>query len=70
MRDFMITEEAPGFWHYHISYKETFTKPLCGKDMTTMWTNLLMNTWGFEGHLREKYCPDCKEIYDKMIGDE
>lgn len=67
MSDLMITEGAPGYWHYHISYVETFIKPLCGKDLTTMWTNLPMNTWGMKTHLKERYCTECKEIYDKIM---
>jgi hypothetical protein len=69
MRDVMITEEAPGYYHYHISYVEDYIRPVCGKDMITMWTHIPMNTWGCKGHLKEKYCKECKEIYDKMIGD-
>jgi len=63
--EFMVTEAAPGYWSYHISYVDTFTKPLCGKDIVTMVTAIPMNTWGFVGHLRERYCDECKKIYEE-----
>jgi hypothetical protein len=64
--DYMITEEAPGYWHYHISYTDSFIQPLCGKKITTMWTHIPLDTWGLVTHLRERYCEKCKEIYDKQ----
>ena len=63
--DFMITEEAPGYFNYHISYKISFIEPICGKPVITMHTEIPMNTWGFVGHLNERYCEQCKELYDE-----
>ena len=62
---FMITEEWTGYFHYHISNCDTFTKPICGKDITTMQTSIPLDTWGVITHLKEKYCDKCKEIYNE-----
>jgi hypothetical protein len=67
---FMITEGVHGYFHYHISYVDTFSKSLCGKNETTMWTDIPMDTWGFRGHLKERYCKECKEIYEKITNEE
>ena len=67
MKEHMITEEVTGNYSYHISETPTFTKSLCGKDITMMWTNIPFTTWGHVGHLRERYCNKCKEIYDRRM---
>jgi hypothetical protein len=67
MPDFMMVEEFTGHWFYHIAYKDSFTRPLCGKNMVTMQTSIPMNIWGFVGHLKERYCDACKKIYDEEM---
>ena len=59
--EFVITEGVEGYWHYHISHKDKFIKSLCGKD--TMMTELTFSSWGFIGHLKERYCKECYQKY-------
>jgi hypothetical protein len=67
LNKFMITEEWTGYFKYHISYRNTYTKPICGKEITTMQTAIPMDAWGHRSeHIRETYCPVCKEMYDEM----
>jgi hypothetical protein len=62
---YIIVEEAPGYYHYHIGLESSFTKSLCGKDITMMPTMIPLDTWGYRGELRERYCDKCKELYDR-----
>lgn len=62
-KEYLITEEWMGYYHYHISLKDSFTKPICGKDITTMQTAIPFDTWGFVGDLKERYCDKCYKIY-------
>lgn len=54
-----IAEGVAGTWFYHLAYEGEY-KSLCGKDV--MHTEIPMNTWGFRGHLNERYCHDCEEM--------
>jgi len=67
MNNFMMVEEAMGYWYYHIAYKDLFTHPICGEDVTTMQTSIPMSTWGFVDHLKERYCDACKKKYDEEM---
>lgn len=67
MNDFMMVEEVYGNWFYHIAYKDFFTHPICGMDIITMQTSIPMSTWGFVGHIRERYCDACKKKYDEEM---
>lgn len=68
--NFMITEEWTGYFYYHISYRNTYTIPICGKDITTMYTAIPLDAWGVVTHIKERYCPKCKELYDKAMNNE
>lgn len=67
---FMIVEGVHGYYHYHIAFKEIFTTPLCDEKQLTMQTSIPMSAWGKVGHLRERYCAKCKNLYDKVTEDE
>ena len=54
----IVTEGVEGYWHYHLSKPETFTRSLCGKQV--MKTELPLSSWGIVGHLKERYCKDCE----------
>lgn len=64
MNNLIVTEGVEGYWHYHLSHEQTFTKSLCGKQ--TMPTHLSLKQWGIVTHLRERYCKDCKELASKL----
>jgi hypothetical protein len=67
---FMIVEEVTGYYHYHIALKDTFTKSLCNKNITMMYTAIPLSTWGYVGHLNERYCDKCKEIKESLGGNQ
>ncbi len=56
----IITEGVEGYYVYHFSKPESFTRSLCGKP--TMKTSLSMSQWGQVGHLKERYCKECENI--------
>jgi len=60
VRPVVMTEGIEGHWHYHLSVPSDTTKGLCGKQ--TMPCGSLIDTWGYVGHLREKYCEECKRL--------
>ena len=66
-KEYMITEGIHGYWFYHISEKDKFTKSLCGKD--TMKTSIPLeqqNKLNGDGHIPVKYCKECDEIYKEL----
>jgi hypothetical protein len=60
MDNLHITEGVAGIWFYHLSPAGTNTKALCGAK--TMNTALPLSSWGFRGHLNERYCDKCAAI--------
>lgn len=52
-----LVEGIAGTWYYHLAQDG---KSLCGAK--TMSTQVPLHTWGFKGHLNERYCSKCKEI--------
>ncbi|HUV84943.1 MAG TPA: hypothetical protein VMV86_04490 [Methanosarcinales archaeon] len=57
---YIVTEGIAGHWYYHLSYKNDFTKSLCGAQ--TMPCYFPFSAWGEKGHLNEKYCVECIKI--------
>ena len=55
-----ITEGIEGSWHYHLSIPGTLSVSLCGA--RTMSCNLNKETWGFVGHLNERFCEECLRV--------
>jgi hypothetical protein len=66
-KEYIITEGVAGYWFYHISEKNKFTKSLCGKD--TMRTSIPLEQWNIkgDGHIPEKYCKECERIYKEKL---
>jgi len=60
MDDLIVTEGVMGYWFYHISHKDTFTKALCG--VNVMMSSLPLSEWGETGHLNERYCQKCEKL--------
>lgn len=56
----IISEGVEGYYFYHISPDDSPTKSLCGK--TVMPTQIPVSTWGFKGHLNERYCAECEKL--------
>ncbi len=61
----VITEGIGGTWFYHLSYEGKTTRSLCGEQV--MQTSCPLDSWGYVGHLNERYCDKCKKIYDGMM---
>lgn len=64
---FIMVEEAPGHFYYHIGVEHNYTKSLCEKTITMMPTEIPLDIYGMVTHLRERYCDKCKKIYDSII---
>jgi hypothetical protein len=64
---YIVTEGIEGYWHYHLSLKNEFTKSLCG--ISTMQCSLpyLSYKLGIKTHLNEKYCQKCIEIMNDRM---
>lgn len=62
MPDLKIVESRTGNWHYHLSTEPNGLRALCG--VPTMHSYARIDTWGFVGHLGEKYCPECPRLAD------
>jgi hypothetical protein len=60
VRPVVMTEGIEGCWRYHLSDPSHTTTGLCGKP--TMTCNSPLDNWGYVGHLREKYCEECKRL--------
>ncbi len=54
-----LREGIAGHWYYHLSTDDG-KAALCGA--ATMASNAPEDTWGFVGHLHERYCSKCAEI--------
>ena len=63
MKDFIVTEGVQGTWYYHISKKNEFTKSLCGAH--AMITSLPLSSWGIKSRLGERFCDQCKSLFEK-----
>jgi hypothetical protein len=55
-----LVEGIHGTWHYHLS--DDGKTALCGAHV--MVSDAPESTWGFVGHLNERYCKKCAEIRD------
>lgn len=67
---FVVTEGVLGYWHYHISKASNETEALCGA--LTMATLMPLDLWGTESThfpIKEKYCKQCEEAYEKTKGE-
>jgi hypothetical protein len=66
-KEYIVTEGIHGYWFYHISEKDNSIKSLCGKD--TMPTSIPLENYGIkgDGHIPEKFCKECEEIYEEII---
>ena len=53
-----ITEGVAGTWFYHLGRGDMVA--LCGAK--TMQSNAPLSSWGFVGHLRERYCAECARL--------
>jgi len=57
-----LVENYTGTWFYHLSETGDNMKPaLCGEDQVLSCKSPL-DTWGFRGHLNERYCKKCEEL--------
>ena len=57
-----IVEGVEGYYYFHLSETGKNGQPaLCG-NKNVMSTGLPLNTWGFKGHLNERYCEKCEKI--------
>lgn len=56
----VIVEGISGTWFYHWAPKDRYVKALCGAQ--TMTTNCPPESWGFVGHLKERYCKECERL--------
>lgn len=57
-----VVEGISGTWFYHLSKDGKTGHPaLCGNKQV-MSTSFPVRHWGFVGHLKERYCPDCEKV--------
>lgn len=60
-----ITEGVAGYWHYHLSEADNFTRGLCGAP--TMTTSMKLSHWRkkFGEHFpkRPTWCDKCEAIH-------
>lgn len=62
-RELKVVESITGQWFYHLSPNRR-GPALCGY-ANTMVTHCTLDSWGFRGHLREKYCEKCEKLARK-----
>lgn len=53
-----LVEGIHGTWHYHLS--DDGKTALCGAQV--MISEAPESTWGYVGHLHERYCSKCSKI--------
>ncbi len=58
--ELLITEGVAGYYHYHLSREDSFTKALCGRDV--MKTEIPLSSWGVVTHLNETWCEQCAAL--------
>jgi hypothetical protein len=58
-----LVEGIHGTWHYHLS--DDGKTALCGA--WVMRTGVPEDTWGYVGHLNERYCKQCERIRNEQI---
>lgn len=63
MSDIVVRESIHGTWFYHLGRKDEY-KALCGKP--SMPTKIPRSAWGHVGHLKERYCAECKRLADEI----
>lgn len=56
-----IVEGVEGMFSYHLSQPGS-PQALCNPQRTMMRTGLPLRSWGFRGHLHEKYCATCARL--------
>lgn len=60
MSELKVAEGISGMWFYHLSKHDHCLKALCGAK--TMPTGVPKSSWGFRGHLNERYCKECERL--------
>lgn len=64
----MVTEGISGYWHYHISYTDSFVRSLCGA--STMITSIPLHRWKvpFGEHFpkRPTWCSHCEQLRERL----
>ena len=61
----LVTEGIESMWYYHLSKSDKPCQSLCGKSV--MRTSVPFENWGIVGHLKERYCKECYDIYNKRF---
>jgi len=65
-----IVEGVEGYYFYHLSETGKNGQPaLCGKK-EVMHTSIPLKTWGYKGHLNERYCKKCEELIKPLTPKE
>lgn len=54
-----VTEGIHGTWFYHLT-NDKDSESLCGE--RTMHSGMPLSSWGYRGHLNERYCLDCETL--------
>lgn len=62
MSDLKIVESRSGNWFYHLSDAPAGLIAFCGAP--TMDADVSLDSWGFVGHLGERYCAECRRLAD------
>lgn len=57
-----LAEGIHGTWFYHLTDDPRSIRGLCGSQ--TMYTGVPLRTWGYRGHLNERYCSACAAFAD------
>jgi len=61
-----IVEGVESTWHYHLQTNDqnSYTS-LCGAKVFS--THIPLRNWGKVGHLKERYCDNCKQIATRLF---
>ena len=54
-----VVEGVEGMFRYHLATQDQM-KAVCDPERRVMHTSIPLSTWGFRGHLKEKYCAQCE----------
>lgn len=55
-----LAEGIHGTWFYHLTRDPRSIRSLCGEQ--TMYTGCPLSSWGYRGHLNERYCKECEKL--------
>ena len=67
-----VVEGVEGMFRYHLAPQDEM-KAVCDPNTRVMHTSIPLHTWGFRGHLNEKYCAQCEAEANRRgvaLGDE